>query len=57
MHKEAYERLILDVTAFDAEDVITTSGITPGGGGGGSDEPGSTATPGSNVYEGFLPFG
>lgn len=26
MHKEAYERLSLDVTRFDIEDVITTSG-------------------------------
>ena len=29
--KETYERLLMDVTEFDTEDVITTSGITPGG--------------------------
>ena len=28
MNKETYERLLMDVTEFDAEDVITTSGIT-----------------------------
>ena len=32
MIKEAYERLSMDVTEFDVEDVITTSGIGPGGG-------------------------
>ncbi|MBQ6413202.1 MAG: hypothetical protein IJI19_06980 [Ruminococcus sp.] len=26
MNKEAYERLLMDVTEFDTEDVITTSG-------------------------------
>lgn len=31
MMKETYERLLMDVTEFDTEDVITTSGITPGG--------------------------
>ena len=31
MIKEAYERLELDVTEFDIEDIITTSGIGPGG--------------------------
>lgn len=31
MNKETYERLLMDVTEFDTEDVITTSGITPGG--------------------------
>lgn len=31
MMKETYERLAMDVTKFDVEDVITTSGITPGG--------------------------
>ena len=31
MIKETYERLLMDVTEFDTEDVITTSGITPGG--------------------------
>lgn len=35
MIKETYERLLMDVTGFDTEDVITTSGITPGGGGSG----------------------
>ena len=29
MNKESYERLSMDVTQFDAEDVITTSGLTP----------------------------
>ena len=29
MNKETYERLMMDVTKFDVEDVITTSG--PGG--------------------------
>lgn len=27
--KENYERLQLDITAFDSEDIITTSGILP----------------------------
>ena len=31
MSKEAYERPFIDVIEFDTEDVITTSGITPGG--------------------------
>ena len=31
MKKESYERLNMDVTTFDIEDVITTSGIGPGG--------------------------
>jgi len=31
MIKESYERLMMDVTEFDVEDVITTSGGTPGG--------------------------
>ena len=34
MIKETYERLLMDVTEFDTEAVITTSGVTPGGGGG-----------------------
>ena len=29
MIKETYERLNMDVTKFDVEDVITTSGIDP----------------------------
>lgn len=29
MNKETYERLLMDVTEFDAEDIITTSGETP----------------------------
>lgn len=42
MKKESYERLTMDVTEFDVEDVITTSGIGPGPGPGpdpGGDEP------------------
>ena len=40
MNKETYERLYMDVTQFDAEDVITTSEETmpdfvPGDNGGG----------------------
>lgn len=31
MNKETYERLLMDVTEFDTEDVITTSGIAPSG--------------------------
>lgn len=31
MIKETYERLLMDVTEFDTEDVITTSGIAPSG--------------------------
>lgn len=34
MIKESYERLMMDVTEFDAEDVITTSGVGPGPGDG-----------------------
>ena len=30
MNKETYERLMMDVTKFDVEDVITTSGVGPG---------------------------
>ena len=52
MIKEAYERLSMDVTQFDIEDVITTSGLTPGGGGGDS----HNLNPGD--YEGiFIPVG
>lgn len=41
---ESYERLDMDVTRFDAEDVITTSGVGPGGSGGGpGGNPGSDA--------------
>ena len=29
MKKETYERLTIDVTEFDVEDVITTSGVEP----------------------------
>lgn len=29
MNKETYERLLMDVTEFEAEDIITTSGETP----------------------------
>ena len=30
MNKETYERMILDITEFDAEDIIITSGEEPG---------------------------
>lgn len=30
MEKERYEALVLEITAFDAEDVIATSGGQPG---------------------------
>ena len=30
MNKEIYERTSLEITQFDNEDVIATSGITPG---------------------------
>ena len=50
MIKEAYERLSMDVTQFDVEDVITTSGVTPGGGDSHNLNPGD--------YEGiFIPVG
>ena len=52
MIKEAYERLELDVTEFDIEDIITTSGIGPGGGG---DEPSTEPTQSLDPYE--LPIG
>ncbi|MEE0956465.1 MAG: hypothetical protein UH734_00100 [Ruminococcus sp.] len=29
MNKETYERLAMDVTKFDVEDVITTSSVDP----------------------------
>ncbi len=29
MNKETYERLVIDVTQFDTEDIITTSGEQP----------------------------
>lgn len=32
MMKETYERLEMDVTQFDVEDVITTSGVDPDSG-------------------------
>ena len=35
MIKETYERLEMDLTKFDIEDIITTSGFGPGGGGSG----------------------
>ena len=52
MIKEAYERLFLDVTQFDVEDIITTSGVGPGGGG---DEPSTEPTQPLDPYE--LPIG
>ena len=44
MNKETYERLNMDVTEFDTEDIITTSGETPGG-----------DTPGGNTQPPFTP--
>lgn len=52
MIKEAYERLELDMTEFDVEDVITTSGVGPGGG---DDEPSTEPTQPLDPYE--LPIG
>lgn len=49
MMKETYERLEMDVTQFDVEDVITTSGVGPGPG---PDEPDPVYKP--TGYE--LPF-
>ena len=37
MNHETYERLSMDVTPFDAEDIITTSGAGGGSGGQSSD--------------------
>ena len=37
MNKETYERLMMDVTKFDVEDVITTSGVGPAPGSGVND--------------------
>ena len=37
MNKETYERMSLVITEFDTEDVITTSGVTPGPGPGGGE--------------------
>lgn len=54
MNKETYERLEMDVTKFDVEDVITTSGVGPGPGPG----PGPTPPdydPGD--YEHIYPVG
>ena len=51
MIKEAYERLSMDVTEFDVEDVIPTSGVGPGGG----DEPSTEPTQPLDPYE--LPIG
>ena len=50
MNKETYERLMMDVTKFDVEDVITTSGGGSGGGGGGNDPLDTYELPG-------MPFG
>ena len=47
MNKETYERLLMDVTEFDTEDVITTSGPggdTPGPGPGGNTPPAFTSS-------------
>ena len=52
MIKEAYERLELDVTEYEGEDVIITSSVGPGGGG---DEPSTEPTQPLDPYE--LPIG
>ena len=57
MNKETYERLLMDVTRFDTEDIITTSGEGGGGGGEGSGG-GGGSTPPSFVPTGWeLPVG
>ena len=48
MNKEAYERLAMDVTKFDVEDVITTSGVGPG--------PGPGPEPGEGIAAWFGVF-
>ena len=55
MNKEAYERVEMDVTEFDVEDVIMTSGIGPGGGGGGTEPSTEPSTEPLSPYE--LPVG
>ena len=45
MNFEIYERLEMDVTQFDAEDIITTSGTGGGTGGQGGDTPGGGIIP------------
>ena len=39
MKKESYERIILSITQFDTEDVITTSAAGGGSGSGGGTPP------------------
>lgn len=52
MNKETYERLMMDVTKFDVEDVITTSGVGPGPG------PGPGGNDSLDTYElPGIPFG
>lgn len=58
MNNETYERLSMDVTQFDAEDIITTSGAGGAGGGPGgqsSDSSGTGFVPGD--YELPIPGG
>lgn len=55
MNHETYERLSMDVTPFDAEDIITTSGAGGGSGGQSSDSSGTGFVPGD--YELPLPPG
>lgn len=50
MNKETYERLLMDVTEFDTEDVITTSG--PGG-----DTPGGNTPPAFTSSNWEMPVG
>ena len=42
MKKESYERIILNITEFDTEDVIMTSAAGGGSGSGGSGSGGGT---------------
>ena len=54
MNYETYERLSMDVTPFDAEDIITTSGAGGGSGGQSSDSSGTGFVPGD--YEQIIPI-
>ena len=56
MNRETYERLEMNITRFDVEDVITTSAI--GGSGGGGAGSGGSGTPDFSFGGGYeLPIG